>query len=109
METDPESEDGVGTEADPIGTANHEGRRCSRDWEARVEEAKKLAFDDSRLESDLTVTGVDGLQEPASSLWDEATGSPPPTLMRSAMPASPMDHMSILIEVHVSEEDLKNL
>ena len=82
MEMDPESEDRVGMEANPVWTVNREGRRCSQDWEARVEEAKKLAFDDFRLESDLTVTGVDGLQEPASSLRDEVAGSPPPILMR---------------------------
>ena len=66
--THPESEDGTGMEADPEGAANQDARQCSQDWEARVEEAKNLAFDDSWLESDWTVIGVDGLQEPASSL-----------------------------------------
>ena len=85
-----------------------------------MEEAKGLAYDDPQSDSDATVMGTDGSQEPALPLCDEATNSPPHILRSMALhtPGLPMDHMPPLeaavtgrdaVEVHVDEEELDNL
>ena len=121
MDTDPEvgdeSEDGVGGQTDPEDAA--EGNQ-QQNWEAIMEEAKRLAYDDPQSDSNAMVTGADGSQGPALSLCDEAANSPPHTLRSVApcMPGSPMDHILLLevavtggdaIKVHVDEEELDNL
>ena len=89
-------------------------------WEAIMEEAERLAYDDLWSDSDAMVMGTDGLQGPAIYLHDEATNSPPHTLKHAAqyMPGLPMDHMLPLeaaitsrdtVKVHVDEAELDNL
>ena len=122
-DTDPEpgdeSEDRVGGQTDPEDAARGNRRWCPQNWEAIIEEAEGLAYDDLWSNSDAMVTELDGSQEPALSLRDEATNSPPHTLRRVAllMPRSPMAHMLPLevavtsrdaIEVHVDEVELDN-
>ena len=119
MDTEPESEDGAG-QTDPEEEAEPNRWRRPWNWEAIMEEAKGLAYDDPRSDSDATVMGADGLQGPALSLHDEATNCPPHIPRRAAphMPGSPMDHMLSLeaaiagrdtVEVHVDEAELDNL
>ena len=85
-DTDPEagdeSEDGAGWQ-------------CPQIWEAIMEEAEGLAYDDLQSDSNATVMGVDSLQGPALSLHDEDANSPPHTLRSLALCTlgSPMDHM----------------
>ena len=123
-DTDPklgdESEDGAGGQTDLEDAA--EGNRwwCPQNWEAIMEEAEGLAYDDPRSDSDTTVMGADGSQGPALSLHDEAANSPPHTL-RHVAPCrlgSPMDHMLPVevavtggdaIKVHVNKAELDNL
>ena len=71
-----------------------------------MEGSEGLAYDDPQSDSDATVMGVDGLQGPALSLWDEATNPPPHTPRRMAlsMPELLMDHMPPL-EVAISSKD----
>ena len=85
-----------------------------------MEEAKGLAYDDPRSDSDATIIGVDGSQGPELSSCDEPTDSLPNTL-RSLAPhswGSPMGHIPPLVptvtgvdmvEVHVTEEELDDL
>ena len=121
MDTDPkpggEREDRAGGQTDLEDAA--EGNRWWN-WEAIMEEAEGLAYDDLWSDSDAMVMGVDGLQGPALSLRDKAANSPAHTLRRVAlhMLGLPMDHMLLLevavtsgdtIEVHVNEAELDNL
>ena len=105
-----ESEDGAG-QTDLEEEAEPNRWRHPQNWEA---------YDDPWSDSDVMVTGVNGLQEPALSLHDEAATCPPHTPRGVAphMPGLPMDHMPPLeaafagidaIEVHVDEVELDNL
>ena len=53
-------------------------------WEATMEEAKGLAYDDPQSDSDATIMGVSGSQGPELSLHDEPADSPPSTPRSSA-------------------------
>ena len=124
-DTDPEagdeSEGRAGGQTDPEDAVERNQWWRPWNWEAIMEEAEGLAYDDLWSDSDATVMGVDGSQGPALSLHDEATDSPPHTPRSSApcMLGSPMDHMLLLeaavagrdaVEVHVNEEEeLNNL
>ena len=123
-DTDPEagdeSEDGVGGQTNPGDAAERDWWWHPQNWEAIMEEAEGLAYDDPRSDSDATVMGVDSLQGPGLSLHDEVANSPPNTLRSLApcMPGFPMEHMPPLeatvaggnaVEVHVDEEELNNL
>ena len=79
-----ESEDGVGGQTNPGDSAERDQWQCPWNWEAAVEKAKELAYDDPRSDSDAMVMGVDGSQGPELSLHDETTNFPPNTLRRSA-------------------------
>ena len=114
-----ESEDGA-VQTDPEEEEEPNRRRCPRDWEAIMEGAEGLAYDDPWSDSDTTVTGADGPQGPALSLHDEAINplSHTPRYVALRMPGLPMDHMSPLeaaiasgdaIKVHVDEAELDNL
>ena len=85
-----------------------------------MEEAKRLAYDDPRSDSDASVMRVDGLQGPELSLHGEATDSLPntPRSLAPHMLGLPMVHMLLLeatvasgdtVKVHINEEELKNL
>ena len=89
-------------------------------WEAIMEEAEGLVYDDPQSDSNTKVMGADGTQGPALSLCDETTNSPPHTPRSSALCTLglPMDHMLLLqaavtgrdvVKVHVDEEELNNL
>ena len=123
MDMDPEwkdeSEDGAG-QTDLEEEVEPNRWQHPQDWEAIMEGAERLAYDDLQLDSDATVMGVDGPQGPALSLHDEAT-NPLPHTPRCAvlhMPGLLMDHMPPLeaaiasgdaVEVHVDEVELENL
>ena len=123
-DTDPEagdeSKDGVGGQTNPGDAVERDRWQCPWNWEATMEEAEELAYDDPWSDSDAMVTGADGLQGPELSLHDKATNSPPNT-PRSSAPhtlGSPMEHMLPLeasvtgrdvVKVHVAEEELNNL
>ena len=124
IDTDPEagdeSENGVGGHTDLEDAAERNRWWWSWNWEAIMEEAEGLAYNDPWSDSNATVTGVDGSQGPGLSLCDEATSSPPNTLRSSApcTPGSPMVHMPLLettvasgdaVMVHINEEELDNL
>ena len=121
-DTDPdwedESEDGAG-QTDPKEEVEPSRWQHTWDWEAIMEGAEGLAYDDLWSDVDATITGVDGPQGPALSLHDEAANPPPHTLRCAAlhMLGSPMDHMLPLeaaitsgdiIKVHVDEAELDN-
>ena len=123
-DTDPEvgdeSEDRAGGQTNPGDAVERDQWWHPWNWEAVMEEAKGLAYDDPRSDSDATVMGADSLQGPELSLHDEATDSPPNTPRSSAphMPGSPMEHMLPLeatvtggdaVEVRVDKEELNNL
>ena len=123
-DTDPEvgdeSENGVGGQTNPGDAAERDHRWHPQNWEAAMEEAKGLAYDDPRSDLYATVTGADGLQGPELSLCGEADNSPPNTPRSSipCTPGSPMQHMPLLeatvtggdvVEVHIDEEELNNL
>ena len=97
--TDPkagdESEDRAGGQTDPEDAVERNRRQCPWNWEAIMEEAEGLAYDDPRSDSDAMVMGTDGLQGPELSLHDEATDSPPhtPRSLALHMPGLPIDHM----------------
>ena len=85
-----------------------------------MEEAKGLAYDDPRSDSNTMAMGANSLQGPELSLHDKATDSLPntPRSLVPHMPGSPMEHMPPLeaavtsgdaVEVHVDEEGLNNL
>ena len=61
MDTDPEvgdeSEDGVGGQTDPKDTAERNRWQHPQNWEAIMEEAEGLAYDDLWSDSDAMVTG----------------------------------------------------
>ena len=86
-DTDPkqeeESEDGA-SQTDLEEEAEPNGRRYPQNWEAIMEGAKGLAYDDPQLDSDTTVMGTDGPQGPALSLYDKATNCLPHTPRRAA-------------------------
>ena len=122
-DTDPEvgdeSEDRAGGQTNPGDAVERDRWQHPRNWEAIMEEAKGLAYDDPWSDSDATVMGVDGSQGPGLPLHDEATDSPPNTLRSLVphMPELPMEHMLPLevtvtgkdtVEVHVDEEELNN-
>ena len=124
MYTDPkpwdENEDGVGVQTDPEDGAVRNQQWHPQNWEAIMEEAEGLAYDDPWSDSDTTVMELDGSKGPALSLHDEAANSLSHTARHAAphMPGSPMDHMLPLevaitskdaIEVHVDEAELNNL
>ena len=115
-----ESEEGVGGQTSRGDEAETDYRQCPRDWEAMMEEAKGLAYDDPRSDSDATITGADGWQGPELSLRDEPTDSPPntPSSLAPCLPDSPMEHMLPLesavagvdmVKVYVTKEKLDNL
>ena len=123
-DTDPEvgdeSEDGVGGKASPRHVVERDQWWCPQNWEAAMEEAEGLAYDDPQSDSTVTIMGVDGSQGPELSLCDEPADSPPNTLRSLAphLPGSPMEHMLPLepavtgvdvIKVHIDEEELNNL
>ena len=78
-DTDPEagdeSEDGAGGQTSPEVAVERTKHWCPWNWEATVEEAEGLAYDDPWSDSDTTVMGVDCSQGPELSLHDEPTGS----------------------------------
>ena len=119
MDTDPEvggeSEDGVGGQTSPGDAAERDWQQHPQNWEAIMEEAKGLTYDDPRSDSDAMVMGVDSLQGLGLSLCDEAADSLPNTPRSSAlrMLGSPMEHMPPLeatfasgdaVKVHVDEK-----
>ena len=79
-DTDPEAgdetEDGTGGQTDPEDAAERNRWWQPWNWEAIMEEAEGLAYDDLWSDSDTTVMGVNGLQGPALSLHDEAPELP---------------------------------
>ena len=116
-DTDPkpedESEDGA-RQTDLEVAVERNQWQCPWNWEAIMEEAKGLAYDDPWSDSDTTVMGA------ALSLHDEATNPPPHTSRHVAphMSGSLMDHILPLeaaiaggdaIKVHVDETELDNL
>ena len=114
-----ESEDGAGGKTNPGDAVERDQQQHPWNWEAIMEEAEGLAYDDPRSDSNATVMGADGSQGPGLSLHDVAANSPPNTPRRSAqcMQGSPMEHMPPLeatvasgdvVEVHINEE-LNNL
>ena len=124
MDTDPrvgdESEDGAGGQTSPGDAVERDQWWHPWNWEAEMEEAEGLAYDDPRSDSDATIMGMDGLQGPELSLHDEPTGSPPniPRSLAPHLPGSPMEHMLPLeptvagmdvVKVHVDEEELDDL
>ena len=70
-EQEDESEDGV-RQTDPEEEAEPNRQQCPRDWEAIMEGAEGLAYDDPPSDSNAMVMAVDSLQGPAFSLHDEA-------------------------------------
>ena len=64
MDTDPEagdeSEDGAGGQTDPEDAAEGNQWLHPQNWEAIMEEAKELAYDDPQSDSDATVMVADG-------------------------------------------------
>ena len=88
MDTDPEpgdeSEDGAGGQTDSEDAAEENRWWHPWNWEAIMEEAEGLAYDDLWSDSDAMVMGVDGSQGPALSLHDEAANSPPHTPRHAA-------------------------
>ena len=85
-----------------------------------MEEAKGLAYDDPRSDSNATIMGADGLQGPELSLHDKPTDSPPntPRSLAPRSPGLPMEHMPLLVstdtgvdtvEGYVAEEELDDL
>ena len=70
-DTDPEvgneSEDGVGGQTNPGDAVERDRWWCLWNWEAIMEEAEGLAYDDPQSDSNATVTGADGLQGPGLS------------------------------------------
>ena len=79
MYTDPkpwdENEDGVGVQTDPEDAAVRNQQWHPQNWEAIMEEAEGLAYDDPWSDSDTTVMELDGSKGPALSLHDEAANS----------------------------------
>ena len=67
-DTDPklgdESEDGVGRQTDPEDAVEGNQWWHPQNWEAIMEEAEGLAYDDLQSDSDTTVMGADGSQGP---------------------------------------------
>ena len=59
-EAEDESEDGAGGQTSPGGEAERDRWWQPWNWEAVMEEAEGLAYDDPQSDSDATVTGVDG-------------------------------------------------
>ena len=126
MDTEPkredESEDGA-SQNDPEEEAEPNRWRCPRNWEAIMEGAEGLTYDDpwsDSTDSTATVTGADGSQGSALSLHNEATNCLPHTPRHATlhMPGLPMDHMQPLevaitgrdaVEVHVDKAELDNL
>ena len=91
-----------------------------QNWEAMMEEAKGLAYDDPQSDSDAVVKGADSSQGPELFLCDEPTDSPPntPKSLTLHMLGLPMEHMPPLeaavtsrdaVKVHSDEEKLNNL
>ena len=66
-----ESADGAGGQTSPGGEAETGRWWCPWNWEAVMEEAEGLAYDDPRSDSDATVIEADGSQGPELSLYDE--------------------------------------
>ena len=84
-DTDPKWEDESETrQTDPEEEAEPNRRWHPRDWEAIMEGAEGLAYDDLRSDTDATVTGADGPQGPVLSLHDKATNPPPHSLRHAA-------------------------
>ena len=106
MDTDPEagdeSEDGAGGYTSPGDVVERDQWQCPWNWEAIMEEAKGLAYDDPWSDSDATIMGADSSEGPALSSYDESAGSLPNT-PRSSAPhslGSPMEHMLPLEPSH---------
>ena len=118
-ETGDESEDRAGGQTNPRDAAERDQQWHPQNWEAIMEEAEGLAYDDPQSDSSATVMGADGLQGPGLSLCYEAADSLPntPRSLAPCMLGSPMEHMPLLeatvtdrcaVKVHVDEE-LNNL
>ena len=123
-DTDPEvgneSEDRAGGQTIPEDAAERDKWWCPQNWEAEVEKAKGLAYDDPRSDFDATIMGVDCSQGPELSSCDKPAGFLSNTLRSSALclPGSPMEHMPLLepavtggdtVKVHIDEEELNDL
>ena len=81
-DTDPEQEDESEDRAgqtDPEEEVEPNRQQCPQDWEAIMQGAEGLAYDDPRSDSDAMVMEADGPQGPALSLCDKANNPPPPT------------------------------
>ena len=115
-----ESEDGVGGQTSPGGEVETDQRQHPQDWEAMMEEAKGLAYDDPRSDSDATVMAADGSQGPELSSCDEPADSPPntPRILAPCSLGLPMEHIPLLVptvtdvdmvEVHATEEEFDDL
>ena len=95
-DTEPEAgnknEDRARGQTNPGDAAERDPWQHPRNWEATMEKAEGLAYDDPRSDSDATVMGADGSQGSELSLHDEATDSPHNTPRSSAphMLGSPM-------------------
>ena len=115
-----ESEDGVGGQTGSEDGVERNQWQHPQNWEAIMEEAEGLAYDDPWSDSDATVMGAGSSKGPELSLHDEAADSLPHTLRSLAphMPGSPIYHMPPLevavasrdvADVHIDEEKLNNL
>ena len=99
MDTDPEvgdeREDGAGRQTGPGDAAERDQWWHPWNWEAAMEEAKGLAYDDPWSDSDAMVTGADGSQGPELSLCNKPIDSPPntPRSLALHMLGLPMEHM----------------
>ena len=123
-DTDPEvgdeSEDGAGGQTNLGDAVERDQWWHPQNWEAAMEEAEGLAYDDPRSDSDATVTEANSSQGPELSLYDEPADFPPntPRSLAPCMLGLPMEHMPPLgatvtggdaVEVHVDEEELNDL
>ena len=114
------SEDGASRQTNPGDAVERDQQQPPWNSEAIMEEAKGLAYDDPRSDSDALVMGADGSQGPGLSLHYEAANSPPntPRSLALCMPGLPIEHMPLLeatvtggdvVKVHVDKEELNNL
>ena len=85
-----------------------------------MEELEGLAYNDPHSDSDAAIMGIDSLQGPQLSSYDEPADSPPNSLwgLAPCQPGSPMEHMPLLmpavtgvdtVEVHVTKAKLDDL
>ena len=123
-DTDPEvgyeSKDRVGGQTSPGDVAERDRWQCPQNWEAMMEEAEGLVYDDPWSDSNATIMGADGSQGSELSLCYEPTDSLPntPRSLTPCSPGSPMEHMPPLeptvasmdtVKVHIDKEELNDL